>query len=161
MHFVFAYGSNMHLPDLGRWLREQHLGHLAPASHRRARLVDHALDWHYRSASRDGGAANVVQAPGQEVRGLLLEVSDELLAAIDRKEGHPQRYSRGRAPIDAWCLDQGRRYPAWLYQVTPAYRTAAPVPPRRHYLDLMIEGARTHALGEAYVAALRAIEAAD
>lgn len=156
MTSIFAYGSNMHLGDLARWLGERDLLHLAPRLATPAVLADHALDWHYHSMSRDGGAANVVAAPGREVRGVVLHACEALLDAIDRKEGHPLRYSRGDTPVVAACLRTGAPLQAWLYQVTDAFRTDAPVAPRTAYLALMIEAARAHALGADWVAHLEA-----
>lgn len=158
MHAIFAYGSNMHLADLTRWLAERDLAHVAPARATPAVLADHALDWHYHSVSRDGGAANVVPAPGEAVHGVVLHGCAGLLEAIDRKEGHPTRYSRGEAPVTTTCLRTGTAHDAWLYRVTPAYRTEAPVAPRAAYLALMIEAAREHDLGAVWIARLAAID---
>ena len=161
MHGIFAYGSNMHLGDLARWLDERGLAELAPLEARPARLVDHALDWHYHSMSRDGGAANVVPAPGAEVRGVVIHGCERLLEAIDAKEGHPVRYSRGTQPVPAACLHTGEVLEAWVYRVQPAYRTDAPVAPRAAYLQLMLEAAGHHGLGEDWQARLAAIATCD
>lgn len=159
--WVFAYGSNMHLPDLARWLREH--GHPAEAPRRAvpARLPDHALAWNYRSRARRGGAANVVRRLGAEVRGVALLVSARLLEAIDHKEGHPNRYDRGAERMVARALADGSPLDAWVYRVTPAHQIDEDVPPRRGYLGLMIEAAETHGLGEAWLCALRALPTLD
>ena len=154
MHAIFAYGSNMHLADLARWLEDCGLAHVAPQEATPAVLADHALDWHYHSVSRDGGAANVVPRDGAELRGVVLHGCATLLEAIDTKEGHPVRYSRGDAPVAAACLRTGDRLDAWLYRVTPAYTTVAPEAPRAAYLELMVEAARQHELGADWIAHL-------
>lgn len=155
MHWVFAYGSNMHLRDVRRWLRERGYPRAAPAEVVPARIRDFALAWNYRSASRQGGAANVVPCPGAEVRGVALGVDAPLLAAIDRKEGHPTRYDRGGACVAARTLDGGRTLDTWLYRVTPAHTSDRVVPPRAAYLRLLVEAAVEHRLGDDYVALLR------
>ncbi len=156
MHWVFAYGSNMHLPDLQRWLREQGYDHPGPARVEVASIQDFELAWNYRSASRGGGAANAMPRVGRALRGLALEVDEALLMAIDEKEGHPVRYDRGEAPVSAELVRAGGRIAAWLYRVTPAFEAPSRVAPRRAYLDLILEAAAHHDLGQDYVTQLHA-----
>ncbi len=160
MSRVFAYGSNMCLPDLARWLRAK--GHRPPADlrPRPALLPGHRLVWNYFSPPREGGAANVEPCPGRALPGIVFDVDAELLAALDRKEGHPERYSRGDAPRTVE-LPAGGTLDAWVYVVTPAWARAEPVPPRRAYLDLLVAGARAHGLPGWHVAELLATPTAD
>lgn len=155
-HWVFAYGSNMHLPDLRRWLGERGFGDLWLLEHRRAMLPDHRLVWNYYSPVRKGAAANVEHAPGHDLHGLALKVCDRLLGAIDVKEGHPERYNRGDTPVPTRLLTENgvRMDTSWLYVVRPKYLVEEFVPPRAHYLGLMVEAAREHGLPEDYVAGL-------
>lgn len=155
MHWVFAYGSNMHLPDLQRWLREQGYDHPGPSRVEVASVQGFDLAWNYRSASRGGGAANAVPRAGRELRGLALEVDEALLLALDAKEGHPMRYDRGEAPACAELVSTGRSVAAWLYRVTPAFEAPHDVAPRRAYLDLILEAAAQHDLGQHYMTRLR------
>ena len=161
MHWVFAYGSNMHLPDLGRWLEEAGLADRAPSRVAVASIHGFALAWNYRSVVRGGGAANAIAREGGVLRGLVLRVDDRLLEALDAKEGHPTRYDRGEAPVAAELVDTGERVGAWLYRVTPEYEVPGFAAPRRAYLDLIIEAAEEHALGGDYVASLRTIPVED
>lgn len=161
MHWVFAYGSNMHLPDLQRWLREQGYDHPGPSRVEVATLQDFELAWNYRSASRAGGAANARPRAGSELRGLALEVDEALLLALDEKEGHPVRYDRGEAPVRAELMHAGRGIETWLYRVTPAFETPGHVAPRRAYLDLILEAAALHELGPHYVRHLHTIRVED
>jgi hypothetical protein len=160
VHRVFAYGSNMHVPDVRRWLRAN--GHPDPGPLRveRALLPDHALAWNYRSVSRGGGAANVVPIPGAEVRGVVVDADAPLLAAFDAKEGHPRRYDRGDRPVAVQLWGGGGAADAWLYRVTPAFTSSTVIPPRAAYLHLLVEAAEAHDLGADYVAALRRIPTA-
>ena len=156
MHRVFAYGSNMHLPDVRRWLGANGHGAAALCAVERARLPGFELAWNYRSASRRGGAANVVALPGAEVRGVVLHGDDALLDALDEKEGHPTRYDRGDRPVAVERWDGGA-LTAWLYRVAPSHASLAPVPPRAGYLRLLVEAAVEHELGADYVARLRGV----
>jgi hypothetical protein len=161
MHWIFAYGSNMHLGDLARWLRANGSAEALPARVAAARIEDYELAWNYRSVARAGGAANAKSRAGAALRGLALWGDDRMLAALDRKEGHPDRYDRGDHPIRATLLADGATIPSWLYRVAPAHELEAAVPPRRAYLELLIEAAAQHGLGADYVAHLRQIPTSD
>ena len=113
------------------------------------------------SVARGGGAANAVPRAGRELRGLALEVDEALLLAIDTKEGHPMRYDRGDAPASAELVRTGRSVAAWLYRVTPAFEAPHDIAPRRAYLDLILEAAAQHDLGQHYVTRLHTIPVAD
>jgi hypothetical protein len=145
IHRVFAYGSNMHLPDLARWMEEH--GRPAPAVHKiiPALLEQHRLAWNYRSRARGAGAANAWPSPGQQLPGIILEVDAATFAAIDAKEGHPNRYCRGTTMEQLVGLD-GDPLHAWVYRVTPALLRPEPQWPTRAYLKLIRTAARTHNL---------------
>lgn len=159
-HRVFAYGSNMHLPDLGRYLRARELPPGALGSVRPAALPGYRLMWNYRSKVRGGGAANVERFEfdgacafeGAELYGLVLEVDQVLLNAIDVKEGHPARYVRERASV---VYGDGVTAEAWVYVVRPEHCVGEFVAPRAEYLELMIAAAEQHRLPADYVDALR------
>lgn len=157
MHWVFAYGSNMHLADLRRWLRAHDYPEAGVLEAHAARILDHTLVWNYFSRARAGAAANVTRAQGEMLYGVALRVDDTLLAAIDHKEGHPERYSRGADPHPAELLGDSRRIPSWLYTVTPRYIESRLLHPRRDYLELMLEGAAQHGLPEPWLQHLRSI----
>ena len=160
VHWVFAYGSNMHLPDLRCWLAAQ--GHPTDGilAAQPAALDGYRLVWDYFSPARQGAAANVAPAPGQTLLGVALQVDTPTLHAIDSKEGHPNRYHRGAAPLVARIL-AGGSVSVWLYRVLPLFRQAVAVRPRRAYLQLMLQAAATHGLGDAYAAQLAATPTAD
>jgi gamma-glutamylcyclotransferase (GGCT)/AIG2-like uncharacterized protein YtfP len=140
-HWVFAYGSNMHLADLRRWFGEKR-GH-APAilQVEQAFLEDFKLVWNYDSPTRVAGAANVEPASGHRLPGLLLLVDEPTLDGLDQKEGHPERYFRGHAPRPVRRVEGGHRW-AWIYVVTPAYQAPRGTWPSPHYRGLLIEAAR-------------------
>lgn len=156
--WVFAYGSNMDLEDLARWLRERGHPERRPLSMSAAVLEGHQLVWNYSSPSRKGGAANVEEAPLVSLPGVALLVEPPLLAALDEKEGHPDRYLREPRAVR---LSDDRRVTAWLYTVTPLWRTPEPVWPRRAYLDVVLRGARAHGLPSWHVDALTKVPTLD
>jgi len=160
LDWVFAYGSNMDVDDLCRWLKAR--GHPEPRVARVevALLSDFRLVWNYRSGARRGGAANVEPAEGKELPGLALQVDAPTLAGIDLKEGHPHRYRRGpkRVPVR---LESGELERAWLYVVLPEFTLGELVPPRRAYLELLLRAAERHAFPAWYVAELGRTPTAD
>lgn len=158
--WVLAYGSNMHLGDLHRWLAKHDLAVASPLRVEPARLDGFRLAWNYYSEARQGAAANVVPDRGASIYGVALQVDAGLLAALDAKEGHPQRYCRGDVPRVVHLL-AGGDVDAWVYEVQPDYLRTNPVWPRRAYLDLMLEAAADHGLPAAWIAVLQAVPTCD
>ena len=58
LHWVFAYGSNMHLPDLKRWLGAQGCSKTGIHQITPAILEGFELVWNYWSPVRQGGAVS-------------------------------------------------------------------------------------------------------
>jgi gamma-glutamylcyclotransferase (GGCT)/AIG2-like uncharacterized protein YtfP len=157
LHAVFAYGSNMCLPDLARWLAERGHPQAAPAKTSPGLLLDHRLVWNYRSPVRKGGAANVQRADGEHLPGVVLHVEHALLVALDEKEGHPERYLRTERLVET----DGEQLHAWVYEVTEEWRNDADIWPRRAYLDVMLRGAADHDLPREHLDMLRALPTMD
>ena len=155
-HLMFAYGSNMDLDDLARWAQSKGLPTPRVFDHYVACLRGFERVWNYHSRARAGGAANVQPAEGCCVWGLVLEVDLETRHLIDRKEGHPDRYSRGEAPLVVELPQDGRTVRAWVYQVTPPHIRDELIPPTQAYLDLIIQSAIRHNFPPGAVEALQA-----
>jgi len=146
----------MDLDDLARWARSKGLPLPRVLAHHLACLHDFERVWNYRSEARAGGAANVRPKEANDVWGLVLEVDRETLWLIDRKEGHPGRYSRGNEPLPVEIFPEGRTVQAWVYQVTKAYIRHDTIPPARAYLDLIIQSAIRHNFPSEALEALQA-----
>ncbi len=157
IHRVFAYGSNMNLGDLNRWLQCNNYPTNRVQSIIPARLPGYRLAWNYWSESREGGAANVEKSPNDEVLGGILEIDPTLLRAIDAKEGHPKRYSRLPHPIECFELSNSAGQLVWLYQVTPEFRCDEEKLPTPDYLRIVIQGAQALGLPEDYIKELASI----
>lgn len=156
---VFAYGSNMHLSDLRRWL--------AAHGHRTdgilgaipALLPGYRLVWHYYSSARRGGAASIAAAETGALPGVVLTCDADTFAAIARKEGFPTRYHRFRVTVRPLAtapggLD-GAPLPVWVYQVRPEYRQEETVPPTPGYLALLIQAAESFRLPDRHIQELK------
>ncbi|WP_297593003.1 poly-gamma-glutamate hydrolase family protein [Mycobacterium sp.] len=133
-HLYFAYGSNLCVRQMARRCPDA-------AAPRPAVLADH--DW----LINQRGVATVEPLAGNQVHGVVWQISDGDLATLDSAEGVPVRYRRDRLTVHT---DDGPS-PAWVYidhRVTPG-------PPRPGYLPTIIDGATQHGLPQRWLAFLR------
>ncbi len=133
-HFYFAYGSNLCVTQMALRCPDA-------ADPRPAVLSDH--DW----LINERGVATVEPLAGNQVHGVLWQVSDDDLATLDSAEGVPARYRRDQLTVHT---DVGPS-PAWVYidhRVTPG-------PPRPGYLPRIIDGALHHGLPQRWIDFLR------
>lgn len=145
----FAYGANM---------AETVMAELCPG-HRLlgiAELRDHRLAFTRRSIRTGTGVADAARAPGQRLWGVLYELSDSELAALDRKEGNGWAYQRETVTV--------RPATAHAPAAAVLYRVREPedaeVPPSPEYLELLLGAARSRGLPPDYVSELDAAAAA-
>jgi hypothetical protein len=133
----FAYGSNMSSRQIAGWCP-------VPVALGPAELPDHRLAFLRRSIRWQGGAADIVPAPGESVWGVLWELPLGL-GELDAKEAAGEAYGRRTAEV----LLDGRAREAVVYEVIR--KEPAEVPPRREYIDEMLAGAREHGLPETWL----------
>lgn len=154
--FYFAYGSNMNPEQI----RERCPGHRVIGL---ARLDDFELSFPLYSNRWNSGVASVQMHHGGAVWGVLYELDDDDMAALDRFEGFQgpgdQHNVYDREPVNVELVrpDDGsfpRRVRAHVYVARPSNAS----PPTRAYLDVVLSGARHHALPEDYVEDLSATE---
>ena len=154
----FAYGSNLDHEQMCSRCPESRVVGLAS-------LPDHRLTFPLYSDHWGGGAAGVSHAHGSTVWGVLYELSDSDLAALDRYEGwrgpgdHHNLYDRDMVTVELTRPDDGsvpRRVRAYTYLA----RTLNPTPPSRRYLDAVLKGARHHRLPPEYIETLAKVEVA-
>ena len=133
-HVYFAYGSNL-------CVRQMALRCPDAADPRPAVLAAH--DW----LINQRGVATVEPLAGNQVHGVLWQLSGDDLATLDSAEGVPVRYRRERLTVHT---HEGPS-PAWVYidhRVTPG-------PPRPGYLPRIIDGAVHHGLPQRWIDFLR------
>lgn len=129
-HVYFAYGSNLCSRQMARRCPDA-------VDPRPAVLNDH--DW----LINQRGVATVEKFTGTQVHGVLWQLSDHDLVALDSAEGVPVRYRRDLLTV---ATDDGPS-DAWVYidhRVTPG-------PPRPGYLERIIGGARQHGLPKRWI----------
>ena len=155
----FAYASNLDPQQM----QERCPGHRVVGL---ATLHDHRLAFPRFSPRWGGGTASLVHAHGQQVWGVVYEVTDEHLATLDSYEefraagGQHNAYDRETVTVDVVRADDGS-VPRRVRAATYFARPSNPQPPSRRYLDRILSGAAHHRLPEDYVEALRKTEVAD
>lgn len=126
----FAYGSNLCVRQMAARCPDA-------SDPRPAVLSDH--DW----LINQRGVATVEPFTGSQVHGVLWQVSDHDLAALDSAEGVPVRYRRHRRNVHTGT----GATTAWVYidhRVTPGA-------PRPGYLPRIIDGAVHHGLPQRWI----------
>ena len=142
--FYFAYGSNMRTARL-----RARVGPVRVLG--AARLAGHAL--RTDKPGRDGTAkANLRPAPGSAVHGVLFELAEEALGALDGYEGG---YRRVRVRVE---LPTGERVEAVTYI---SERRGSDRRLAADYLSHLVAGAREHGLPDAWIGLLEALPRRD
>ena len=138
----FAYGSNLSTA----YLREY-----CPSAcfQQRAQLPNFQVEFRRYSTDLRGGISTIMAAPGAMVHGVIFDISEAEILALDILEDVPLGLYR-RETFWVWAEDGWQR--ADLYRVA---QPAGPYTPSARYLDYMIDGAREHGLDDAYVAQLQ------
>jgi gamma-glutamylcyclotransferase (GGCT)/AIG2-like uncharacterized protein YtfP len=149
----FAYGSNMY------W---QQMKERCPSARfvSIAKIKDHRVAFTRISKSRLCGAADIVPAPGREVWGVIYDINEGDLMALDKAEdyvpgGTENSYNRVQRYVLA---NGGIETLVWTYL---AVHEPNPPLPGAHYKALIVEGARYWKLPPQYVEALEAIQVAE
>lgn len=142
--YYFAYGSNMNWTQMRRRCPSAKFVCVA-------RLADYAFGITRHSRLRDCGTANVLPSAGQEVWGVVYEVSDADLAVLD---GFEDGYRREILPV--FALGDGTQPIEALVYVAQVEKNVPP--PNAEYKRLMIEGGKHWKLPANYLAALEALE---
>jgi gamma-glutamylcyclotransferase (GGCT)/AIG2-like uncharacterized protein YtfP len=125
---LFAYGSNLAVDQMEAWCpRHSFVGP--------ARLDGFRLEFRRRSIRWQGGAADVVEAPGEMVWGALYELPDGELERLDAKEAAGHAYRRRKVEVD----QGGELRAAVTYEVIDK-EELEPVP-APDYAEAMLRGA--------------------
>ena len=145
--YYFAYGSNMNWPQMQRRCPTAQFVCVA-------RLVNYEFGITRHSRLRNCGTANVFPAQGEEVCGIVYDVSEADLVTLDSFE---DGYRRELMPV--YALGDGAQPLVVLIYVAEIETNV----PRSNaeYKRLILEGARHWNLPASYLALLEAIQAAE
>ncbi len=128
MSHYFAYGSNMDQDQMRERCPDAKL--LGVAS-----LPDYRLAFTIYSPTRKCGCADILPSVGETVYGLLYEMTDSAMKAMDEFEGHPVHYRR----IEILVEKDGMPVRAYSYEVV---RKITGLMPSDDYLLLITNAAR-------------------
>jgi gamma-glutamylcyclotransferase (GGCT)/AIG2-like uncharacterized protein YtfP len=140
----FAYGSNMERVQMKR---------LCPGGRfvSTAKLKDYELAFTKMSTSWGGGVADLRPAKGKVVEGVLWEITDNDLKALDDYEGYPSAYIRRSVAVEK---PSGEKVTAIAYFVAKPVREYVP---SKRYMSALIQGAEEHDLSPEYIAFLEGV----
>jgi len=143
--FHFGYGSN---------LNQGFLRQYCPSARfvMRAYLSNYEVQFRFWSKRRQGGISTIIERPGALVHGVIYEVPEDELKALDVLESVPQ----GLYTREAFLVlgEDGEWREADLYSVA---RPQGPFTPSRGYVELMLSGAREHGLDPGYIKRIEAL----
>ena len=124
MPLYFAYGSNLNLCQMM---------HRCPSAKLEGvgQLNGYSLGFTHYSSGWGGGTADVVPSAANEVWGLVFEIEDIDLQALDDYEGYPTAYVRFQATVE---VGNRRLSGAWVYSVKEKREF---IPPTSEYLDII------------------------
>lgn len=147
----FAYGSNLH------WGQFQAR---CPSARFecRALLRGHRLVFPRNYANLRGGVAGIEPAEDTHVWGVVYEIGHQDLAPLDEYEGHaPGREDNHYERATIEVLREGEA--GAIFEVMTYFANPEPgaLPPSRHYMELILGGARHWQLPADYVATLEMI----
>lgn len=132
----FAYGSNLDAQDWERWCHARGVDPACIKAVAPAFLPDFQLVFDVSSPSRGCGVLDIVPCTGHCVDGFLFEISEQGLAALDRKEGAPNFYRRHDCSA---ILGDGSAVAAFTYVVCN-HRREDFVPPDEVYAGVCRRG---------------------
>lgn len=142
MPIYFAYGSNLHPPQMADRCPGSRVLHPGVLKGYRLAFSGHSTRW-------EGGVATVVAEPSGEVQGLLYDLTEEDQEKLDRFEDFPTVY--GRLQVSVVGTD-GKLHSAMTYQKRSAGTTA----PSLRYFHQIWKAYRAFQLDEAFL--LKAVE---
>lgn len=145
-HLVFMFGSNLDSERL-RFRVSGWNGQFKPAF-----LPNYELRFNKR-LQKGGVAANVMPHSTRKVWGIIVELDDNDLEAMDSYEGHPYHYERKK--IDLF-YENGSQVSAYIYIAHPQ-RIIEENLPTSKYLDYFSRGAKMCGLPSDYINAIEVL----
>lgn len=157
--WYFAYGSNLNAHAVAEWCRHYGLRPPSMKAGRAAVVENYRLCFPIYSEYWGGGIADIVYDPGKSVAGVLYDLSAAELKVLDRKVG--RKVDQGevesgvyrRVEVSVRAMGRGEAVNAITYQGTAGDR--GHIPPTRHYMDLVIQGAYAHGLSMMWISYLQ------
>lgn len=118
----------------------------------KAYLPNYEVQFRFFSKKRQAGISTIIEKPGGLVHGVIYECDEADLTELDILESVPQGLYK-RETFKVLGAD-GKWHDADLYRVA---KPKGPFTPAKGYVELMLEGARSHGLDPEYVKIIEAI----
>jgi gamma-glutamylcyclotransferase len=137
MEKYFAYGSNINL----RQMKER-----CPSSvfHSKATLKDYKLVFPFESSARwGGGVSGIKKENGDEVEGVVYEMTDADIKTLD---GWETGYDREKIKV---TTEDGRALDVWVY--IPKTDFKREYKPSKKYIETILEGAKQHKMSDKFI----------
>jgi len=132
--YYFAYGSNMNLAHMRRLCGWNYQA-LGPAQ-----LLDYEFGLDLR------GYNNIRPQKGAFVWGVLFELQESALKALDEFEGYPEVFTREEVYVTD---NQHKKFKAWVYRESP--EQFGGMRPHPEYFSRILAGARENFLPESWI----------
>src|SRR4030095_3961990 len=149
----FAYGSNMD------W-QQMHARCPSAKFLFAATLPNYKLEFTHQRINNRGGAADVIEQPGEVAWGVVYELTESDLPGLYASEGYqPGRSSNSYAPVPVTVFREGNALlPVEAITFTVCSKLPPHQKPAREYLDRIVNGARHWNLSADYQAMLERFE---
>lgn len=141
----YAYGSNM---------SSDYIRDYCPSARfiMRADLPNFHIEFRRYSENLVGGISTIIESPGEMIKGVMYDIDEKEIIALDILEDVPQGiYRRDKFLVFG---EDGHWHHADLYRVA---NPAGPYKPSKKYVDYMVAGAREHKIDPEYAAKLIAL----
>ena len=144
--YYFAFGSNMD---------QEQMKERCPDARvlKKVVLKNYKIAFTIFSPKRLCGCADILKSIGDEVWGILYEITEKDLETLDQIEMHPIKYKRFTTYVED---EFGKKYKVETYEV--ASKEGEFLKPSEHYLGLMIKASRTFNFPKAYSSKLKETE---
>jgi gamma-glutamylcyclotransferase len=145
----FAYGSNMDENQMDR-MYPGGFKFISPG-----KLKNHKITFDCYSKALHSGVIDLVESRGDEIWGVVFDVTEDCARAMDNYEGvEGGMYQRKGCIVET----QGGPLEAFLYTVC---RKISFQPPSKKYLQKLVQGAKVHNLPKEYIKFLGSIPTLD
>lgn len=158
--WYFAYGSNLNSRAVTEWCRHFGLRQPSLKPGRPAVLDNYRLCFPIFSEYFGGGIADIVYDPGKYVAGALFDLTEADIKVLDAKVGRkldPATEKEvgiyARTFVKVAPLGKGEIVTAMTYQGVAVEKYH--IPPTKHYMDLVIQGAYSFGLSMMWISYLQ------
>ncbi len=154
----FVYGSSLDREAFAAWAAEH--GYALPsfAGARRALLVGYRLAFDVVSRAWGGAVASLAPSPGDFVEWLAVTMPGASRALVDHKEGAASGLYEA-IEVELTPADGGPSVSAVAYRGARSRRLATDAAPSPAYLGVLLRGARSSGLSDAWIGRVESLAA--